>query len=102
MSGFQKPKNPALSYISTANQPNETNVVSAEPEEQKEYQHGTTQIVYIEKPTETKSKRKNLLLYPSVHDKIEKLAKEESLKTGKEVSFNDLVNRILIEYAERH
>lgn len=102
MPGFQKPKNPALSYITTANHSTGMDEMPVEPAPQKEIQTSNTQIVYVEKPAETKSKRKNLLLYPSLHDKIEKLAKEESLKTGRDVSFNDLVNRILIEYAENH
>jgi hypothetical protein len=44
---------------------------------------------------ETKSKRLNLLLQPSIFEDVTKIARM------KQTSFNDLVNAILKEYAER-
>jgi len=86
MGKFEKPKNPALNYVSKE-EPKE-----AAPVENLEGK----QIVYIEVPPETKSKRKALLLFPSVHDEILKLAKE------KDISFNDFANQIFKEYINAH
>lgn len=44
---------------------------------------------------ETKSKRLNLLLYPSLHNDIERLAEMQAIKA------NELINRVLREYTER-
>lgn len=45
---------------------------------------------------ELKSKRVNLLLRPSVHERCNKIAYMSKL------SFNDLVNKALEEYAQAH
>lgn len=45
---------------------------------------------------ETKSRRINLLLFPSVAEAIEKIA------TMRQTSSNNLINEILREYAENH
>lgn len=52
--------------------------------------------MYTDKiPTkETKSKRLNLLIYPSLHEDLERLAEMQAIKV------NELINRILKEYTE--
>lgn len=91
MGKFEKPKNPAMNYVS-----------SAEPEkiEQIENQKNFEgkEIIYIEVPVprEIKSVRKGLLLYPSVHDKILELAEVKG------ISFNDFANEIFKDYIRTH
>lgn len=52
--------------------------------------------MYTDKiPTkETKSKRLNLLIYPSLHEDLERLAEMQAIKV------NELINRVLKEYTE--
>lgn len=52
--------------------------------------------MYTDKlPTkETKSKRLNLLIYPSTHENLERLAEMQAIKV------NELINRVLKEYTE--
>lgn len=55
-----------------------------------------THVYTDELPTkETKSKRLNLLIYPSLHEDLERIAKMQAIKV------NELVNRVLKEYTER-
>lgn len=67
--------NPATQYISTQNEHTHT--------------HNT-----LIPPGETKSRRFSLLLYPSLHKKLEDMAWEQK------TSINDLINTILEEYTE--
>lgn len=47
---------------------------------------------------ETKSKRVNLLLYPSVHKALEKKLKVVSKDAGRKISINEVVNKLIAEY----
>lgn len=53
-------------------------------------------LSYKQVPTENKTKRKNIVLYPSLDKEIQKIIKKQG------ISFNDLVNTLLLEYAEKH
>lgn len=58
--------------------------------------NNTDTHMYTDKlPTkETKSKRLNLLIYPSIHENLERLAEMQAIKV------NELINRVLKEYTE--
>lgn len=78
--------NPAELFISAAQQDTQPEI-TAEPEISKAPEGYKINPLYIE----TKSKRINLLLQPSLHDKLKRKAKREH------TSVNDLIHTILQE-----
>lgn len=78
---FKEDSNPALQFI--------TQQTRLEPQ-----QVQAPRQVLDTKPDmeETKSKRVNLLIYPSLHESMQKIARVRG------VSFNDLVNTVLAAY----
>lgn len=74
-----------------------TVVEGARLEEQpKEAEEISEIIKYKRVPDETKSKRKNIVLYPSLEKEINRIVKKEK------TSFNDLINTLLLEYAKKY
>ena len=80
--------NPALQFIT----PPEEEIQSAPaPAEQNTSVPMKPNPLYIE----TRSKRLNLLIQPSLHTKLKDIAK------GQDISINELIHRALEEYADR-
>lgn len=75
-----KIENPALKFLDTDNT---------------QYTHNTDNTQCAHCTEETKSKRLNLLIYPSLLDNLKKIA------TMKQSSVNDLINEVLKEYADQ-
>lgn len=65
-------------------------------EQQKETEEISEIIKYKKVPDETKTKRKNIVLYPSLEKEINRIVKKEK------TSFNDLINTLLLEYAKKY
>ena len=84
---FKNENNPALQFIST--QDREEPIESQEDEQNLDVPMKLNPL-YIE----TKSKRVNLLMQPSLHKRLTKIAKRDRK------SFNDLVHTILDEYTQ--
>lgn len=90
---FKDLPNPAMSFIS-----------SPDPEQYTHNTDDTDAVPTTQKPTprrtqgvkEAKSKRLNLLLYPSLHTDLEKIA------YVKRCSVNDLINSTMRAYVARH
>ena len=59
-------------------------------------------IAYKQVPDENKTVRKNIVLYPSLCKEIERIVNLEKKKGNKKFTFNDLVNQVLIEYANEY
>ena len=59
-------------------------------------------ISYKQVPDENKTVRKNIVLYPSLCKEIERIVNLEKKKGNKKFTFNDLVNQVLIEYANEY
>lgn len=77
-------KNPAMAFISTAGEINEKNETE-------------TKVIKNNKPKrETKSKRLNLVIRPSLYQSIEKIA------YMKQNSPNDQISKCLEEYVEKN
>lgn len=87
---FKSIVNPAMAYIT---QPTEevVEVVEAPVKEAEVPEGYKLNPMYIE----TKSKRVQLLLQPSVVEKVKELAKENGL------SMNELINTAIIEYLQK-
>lgn len=81
--------NPALQFISTP--PVEEVQPSPAPAEQNTAVPTKPNPLYIE----TRSKRLNLLIQPSLHTKLKNMAKAQ------DVSINELIHKALEEYADR-
>lgn len=75
-----KIENPALKFLDTDNA---------------QYTHNTDNTQCAHCTEETKSKRLNLLIYPSLLDNLKKIA------TMKQSSVNDLINEVLKEYTDQ-
>ena len=76
---FKDGDNPALAFISTQEQPK-----------------GTDNTEDTHKAHETKSKRLNLLIQPSVHKDLERIARVQG------ISLNELINNVMKDYQESH
>ena len=59
-------------------------------------------LTYKQVPDENKTVRKNIVLYPSLCKEIERIVNLEKKKGNKKFTFNDLVNQVLIEYANEY
>ena len=59
-------------------------------------------IAYKQVPDENKTVRKNIVLYPSLCKEIERIVNLEKKKGNKRFTFNDLVNQVLLEYANEY
>lgn len=59
-------------------------------------------LTYKQVPDENKTVRKNIVLYPSLCKEIERIVNLEKKKGNKKFTFNDLVNQVLIEYANKY
>ena len=59
-------------------------------------------IAYKQVPDENKTVRKNIVLYPSLSKEIERIVNLEKKKGNKRFTFNDLVNQVLLEYANEY
>ena len=59
-------------------------------------------IAYKQVPDENKTVRKNIVLYPSLCKEIERIVNLEKKKGNKRFTFNDLVNQVLIDYANEY
>lgn len=82
---FREEENPALQFISGAKE--ETNKT--------DNKHNTANTQYTYNTEETKSKRLNLLVYPSLLENLKKIAAMQR------TSVNDLINTVLSDYAEQ-
>lgn len=89
--------NPALRFISTPaseekekNHDRQVEIIEKEPETRTQAVKVKKNPIYIE----TKSKRVQLLMQPTLHTQLGRLAKR------KKVSFNELVHKALEKYAE--
>lgn len=75
----------------------------AESEEVKKTKQPTDGVIaYKQVPDENKSVRKNIVLYPSLSKEIERIVNLEQKKGNKRFTFNDLVNQVLIDYANEY
>lgn len=86
---FKNENNPALQFISTQSE-------NAQDLSQDTYQDSNVPMKLNPLYIETKSKRINLLMQPSLHKKLKKIAEK------KRTSFNDLVHTILDEYTKNN
>lgn len=59
-------------------------------------------IAYKQVPDENKTVRKNIVLYPSLSKEIDRIVNLEKKKGNKRFTFNDLVNQVLIDYANEY
>ena len=59
-------------------------------------------LTYKQVPDENKTVRKNIVLYPSLCKEIERIVNIEKKKGNKKFTFNDLVNQVLIDYANEY
>ena len=82
----------------------EPKVNAAEPKKEEEKVEKVTDgvIAYKQVPVENKTVRKNIVLYPSLCKEIERIVKLEKKKGNKRFTFNDLVNQVLIDYANEY
>lgn len=91
---FSTPKNsskkPSKSAVSEAG---EKTVITSNSEAE-------VLIKYLQISLENKSERKQLLIYPSLKEELEKIVDDISLKTGKRQTLNDLINQVLLDFAK--
>lgn len=82
----------------------EPEVKAEEPKKQSKKPEKVTEgvIAYKQVPDENKTVRKNIVLYPSLCKEIERIVNLEKKKGNKRFTFNDLVNQVLIEYANEY
>lgn len=78
----------------------ETKIEAQEVKKPKQALEGV--IAYKQVPDENKSVRKNIVLYPSLSKEIERIVNLEQKKGNKRFTFNDLVNQVLIDYANEY
>lgn len=83
---FKTGENPALAFISGA---------EIQKTDNKHNTHNTDKTAPTLAADETKSKRLNLLLYPSLLENLKKIAAMQR------TSVNDLINTVLDDYTEK-
>ena len=81
-----KRDNPALAFIHAP----------AEKEKETQQAQGTQHIYHIDRENETRSKRLNLLLTPSLHANLTRIAQMER------ISLNELINGVLKAHEQQN
>lgn len=98
--GNNVPETKAETITTAAPEIKEKKVESEEVKKTKQALDGV--IAYKQVPDENKSVRKNIVLYPSLSKEIERIVNLEQKKGNKRFTFNDLVNQVLIDYANEY
>lgn len=89
----QQQTTPAGSFFKTAPEPATAPDLEAEREKIRQEERAK---IYAEIGRETKSKKLQLLVFPSVYNKLKDLAEREG------TSVNNLINELMREYVDRH